>query len=109
MKHAERITPIGAALSALATLLCCLPIGFAAAAATAGLGVVVAALRPWLLGGAVVLLGAGFVQMYYGARACQRRTRTSLVILWVCAAVVVLVILFPQVIASAAADLLPSR
>jgi hypothetical protein len=47
--------------------------------------------------------------MYYGARACRRRTRTSLVILWVCAAVVVLVILFPQVIASAAADLLPSR
>ncbi len=109
MKHGERITPISAALSALATILCCLPIGFAAAAATASLGVVVAALRPWLLGIAVVLLGLGFVQMYYGARACQRRSRTSLVILWVSAAVVALVLLFPQVIASAAADLLPSK
>jgi len=36
MKHAETITPVAAALAALATLACCLPIGFAAAAATAG-------------------------------------------------------------------------
>src|SRR5438309_1092281 len=99
MTRGERITPIGAALSALATLLCCLPIGFAAAAATASVGVVVAALRPWLLGVAVVLLAVGFVQMYHRARACKRRSRTSLVILWVSAVVVALVILFPQVIA----------
>ena len=49
MKHAERITPIAAATSALATLLCCLPIGFAAAA-TANVVMMVAKLCPWLVG-----------------------------------------------------------
>jgi len=108
VKHAERITPIAAASSALATLLCCLPIGFAAAAATASVAVVVAKLQPWLLGAAVVLVGIGFVQVYRRS-ACARRSRATVVILWVCAAVVVLVTLFPQVLATALADLIPSR
>jgi hypothetical protein len=56
MKHAERVTPIAAVTSALATLLCCLPIGFAAAAATASVAAVVGQLRPWLLGASVVFV-----------------------------------------------------
>lgn len=107
MKHSERITPIAASMSAIATLLCCLPIGFAAAAATASAAVVVASLRPWLLGLAVVLLAVGFVQMYRRGNACARRSCTSVVILWVSAAVVLLVTLFPQIVASAIADWLP--
>ena len=35
MKHAEKVAPLAAAASALATLACCLPLGIAAAAATA--------------------------------------------------------------------------
>lgn len=107
MKHAEKITPIAAAASALTTLLCCLPLGFAAAAATASLGLVVATLRPWLLGLAIVLLGVGFVQMYRGIHACRRRSPASLAILWISTAVVVLVTLFPQLVATLAADWLP--
>ena len=34
MKHAEKVTPIAAAFTSLATLACCLPMGFAAAAAS---------------------------------------------------------------------------
>lgn len=108
MKHAEKITPIAAAASALTTLLCCLPLGFAAAA-TASLGLVVATLRPWLLGLAIVLLGVGFVQMYRGKNACRRRNPANLAILWISTAVVVLVALFPQLVATVAADWLPAR
>jgi hypothetical protein len=109
MKHTERLTPIAAALSALTTLLCCLPLGFAAAAATASLSVAVAALRPWLLGASVVLVAIGFVQVYSGRKSCDRRSGATLAILWMCAAIVLLVTLLPQVLATALADLLPSR
>lgn len=108
MKHAERVTPIAAATSALATLLCCLPIGFAAAAATAGVAAVAGQLRPWLLGASVILVAIGFVQVYR-RKSCERRSGATLAILWVSAGIVVLVILFPQAIASVVADLLPSR
>jgi len=56
----------------------------------------------------VLLVAAGFVQVYRRT-SCERRSRTSIAILWVCAAVVVLVTVFPQVIAAAVADFLPSR
>jgi hypothetical protein len=108
MKHSERVTPIAAAASALATLLCCLPIGFAAAAATASVSVVVAKFQPWLLGASVALVVVGFIQVYR-RKSCERRSRATLAVLWTCAAIVVLVTLFPQVMASAIADLLPSR
>ncbi|SRR5712692_8170145 len=108
MKHAEKITPIAAATSALATLLCCLPLGFAAAAATASVAIAVAKLRPWLLGASVLLVAIGFVQVYR-RNACERRSSATLAILWVCAAIVVLVTLFPQLFASALADLTPSK
>lgn len=110
MKHAERITPIAAAAGALATLLCCLPLGFAAAAATASLSLAVETLRPFLLGISFILVAVGFLQVYRGKRQCQvRRSQTSMVIFWVCAAVVLLVTLFPQVVAAAIADLIPAR
>ena len=107
MKHAEKVTPIAAVTSALATLLCCLPIGFAAAAATASVAAVVGQLRPWLLGASVVLVAIGFGQVYR-RKACERRSPATLAILWIGAAIVVVVILFPQAIAGAIANLLPS-
>ena len=108
MKHAERVTPIAAVTTAVATLLCCLPIGFAAAAATASVAAVVGQLRPWLLGASVLLVAIGFVQVYR-KRACERQNPATLAILWISAAVVVIVILFPQAIAGVVADLLPAR
>lgn len=108
MKHAERVTPIAAVTSALATLLCCLPIGFAAAAATASVAAVVGQLRPWLLGASVVLVAVGFVQVYR-KQSCERRSPATLAILWISTAIIVVVILFPQAIAGVVADLVPAR
>lgn len=107
MKHTERVTPVAAVTSALATLLCCLPIGFAAAAASASVAGAAGRLRPWLLGASVVLVAIGFVQVYR-RKACERRSPATLAILWISAAIVAVLILFPQAIASAIADLLPS-
>ena len=56
MRLTERMTPIAAALSALATLACCLPLGISAAVGALGLSVALEALRPWLIGLAVILL-----------------------------------------------------
>jgi hypothetical protein len=57
-------------------------------------------LRPWLLVISVVLLVVGFAQLYVGKSACRRRSRLSVALLWIAVFVVVLVIIFPQVIAS---------
>ena len=100
MRTAERATPMAAVMAALATLGCCLPLGFAGAAVLAGAGVWLQPLRPWLLGGAVVLLGIGFIQLYGRRNQCRKRSRLSLAIFWAAVAVVLLTILFPQVLAS---------
>jgi hypothetical protein len=107
MKHAEKITPIAAAASAVATLICCLPVGFAAAAATASLSAVVLSYRPWILGASMLLLVVGLVQVMRVQRACSTRSRASVAIFALSATTVLLVVFFPQVIASLIADWLP--
>jgi hypothetical protein len=111
MKHTEKIAPLAAALSALATLACCLPVGFAAAAALATVGVVVAPLRQWFLGGALVLLVFGAVQVNRKQRACATggggTAWSSILILSASAVIVLVVALFPQVIATILADWMP--
>jgi hypothetical protein len=57
-------------------------------------------LRPWLLVSAVMLLGIGFIQLYLRRNQCEKRSPLSIALFWVAAVVVVLVILFPQLIAS---------
>src|SRR5580700_6123483 len=52
---------------------CCLPLGFAAALGTAGASTLFAALRPWLLGISVVLLGVGFWQQRTAKRCAAKR------------------------------------
>src|SRR5438477_13082823 len=98
MKVGERAAPVAAALSALATLACCLPLGIAGGVATLGLSVVFESLRPWLSGFAVILLVVGLVQMYRG-RSCQRRSRLTVILFGVSAVIVLGVIAFPQKIA----------
>lgn len=107
MKHSEKIAPAAAVLSAFSTLACCLPLGFAAAAGAAGLGVALAPLRPWLLGLSVVLLLVGLWQLYRGKAACRRRSPVSLALFCVSAILVLAVLVFPQAVASFLADHLP--
>jgi hypothetical protein len=107
MNHGERIAPLAAAATALATLACCLPVGIAAAAATASLGAVVAEYRGWFLLASVALLAVGVVQWHRAQRQCSARKGGSLAILGISATIVVLVALFPQVIAAMVAAWLP--
>lgn len=107
MRHADRVTPIAAVASALAALTCCLPVTFAAAAATASLGALAARYRPWLIGLSVALLVLGFVQMSRTARRCGRRSIGTSIVFWTSAAVVTLVVVFPQLVAAVIADWLP--
>jgi hypothetical protein len=107
MKHAEKITPIAAATSAVATLVCCLPVGFAAAAAFGSVSAVVVSYRPWFLGASMLLLLSGVVQVRRVQRTCPTRNTGSIAILIASAAVVLLVIFFPQVVATLVADWLP--
>ena len=103
MKHVEKITPIAAMLSAVATLACCLPVTFAAAAATASLGAIAAQYR-WLLVGLSGILLVVAVFQIRTARSCGRRSTASLVIFAGSGIVVLLVVLFPQVLAGMLAD-----
>lgn len=96
---------VGAILTSLLTLGCCLPLPFLGAAGLAGASVFLAGARPWLLGLSLILLGAGFYQVYRGMRCRARQSKTAIVLLSLATLVVVLLLLFPQVIASVLADL----
>lgn len=92
-------------MSALGTLACCLPFGIAGAVGALGLSVVLETLRPWLIAAAVILLAISGVQMYRNGRKCRRRSRLSLVLFILSAAIVAAVILFPQALAELMATL----
>jgi hypothetical protein len=96
---------VGAILTSLLTLGCCLPLPFLGAAGLAGASVFLAGARPWLLGLSVILLGAGFYQVYRGMRCRARQSKTAIALLGLATLVVVLLLLFPQVVASVLADL----
>jgi hypothetical protein len=104
VKIAERAAPIAAAISALATLACCLPVGIAGAVGALGLSVALASARPWLIGLALTLLSVGLFQLYGRQRSCQRRSRLSLVLFGVSAIIVVSVIAFPHRLAGVLAS-----
>jgi hypothetical protein len=107
MKHGEKIAPVMAAVTGLATLACCLPMGFAAAAVTASLSMAVATYQPWFLGASVLLLFVGGVQLRQTQRTCGTRSYSSLIVFGFSAVIVVLVVVFPQVLAGLLADWLP--
>ena len=107
MKHTEKIASVAAALSALATLTCCLPIAFVAGTASASLAMVAGSYRWSFLGASVVLLAVGAVQLVRARRACRPRGAASLGILGTSATIVLVVVLFPQMIAGLLADWMP--
>lgn len=99
MKKIESLAPAAAVVAALGTLMCCLPVAFLGAAGLAELSLWSARLHWWLLGSALVLLAAGFAQMY-GRRSCKTRGRASRMMLWIALGIVAAVILFPQWLAT---------
>lgn len=105
MKVTERVAPVVGALSALATLACCLPLGIAGAVGALGLSVVLASVRPWLIGFSIVCLSVGLFQLFRGHRTCRRRSRLSLVLFGLSAVIVLAVIVFPQKVAEVMAAL----
>jgi hypothetical protein len=107
MKNSETATPVAAAVTALSTMLCCLPGSLAAAAATTSVGLFVIDYQPWFLGASVVLLVIGGLQLRRARRACSTSSKASAVVLGVSAAIVVMSVLFPQLLAGFFADLLP--
>ena len=107
MKHTDKIAPIAAALSAFATLACCLPIAFVAGTASATLAMVAGTYRWSFLGASVVLLAVGAMQLVQARRACRTRESASLAIFGVSATIVLVVVLFPQMIAGLLADWRP--
>jgi hypothetical protein len=96
---------LGAMVSTLLALGCCLPFPFLGAAGLAGASVFLSAARPWLLGFSVVLLGVGFVQVYQGMKCRARQSRIALFLLGLAAVLVVFLLFFPQVLASMLADI----
>ena len=91
---------MAAVIAVLSTLFCCLPLTFLGALGLAGASARLQSFRPWLLGNAAVLLGIGFIQLYFRRNQCQKRSPLSIAFFWGAAVIVLLVILFPQLIAS---------
>lgn len=90
---------IVALISVVASITCCLPLAFLAALGAASASAVFAALRPWLLVLSAVMLAIGFVQLYR-ERKCARRSVPAVALLWVAVAIFLVMLLFPQQLAS---------
>lgn len=104
MRIGERVTPILAAVSAVSTLACCLPLGGAALLGLGGLLAAAGRYQQWLLPGSGVLLAVGGVLTWRSRRVCHRTSKVSLVILALSAIVVSLVMFFPQTVAGLLTD-----
>jgi hypothetical protein len=95
---------VAAILSSVATMSCCLPVGFAAALGTGAASAFFTTLRPWLLGLSIALLALGFWQQHRAKQCALRGRWMGSFLLWAAVAVVVGMILFPQEIAAFLAD-----
>jgi uncharacterized membrane protein YidH (DUF202 family) len=95
----ERTTPLAAIFAALTTLPCCLPLSFLGAG-LAGAIAWTGSYRAWFLALAAVLLIVGFVQIYRGRNQCRKRSHLSVALFWTSVVLVVVIVFFPQVIAS---------
>ena len=101
MKAVERAAPVAAIVAAFLALMCCLPFGLVGALGLASIGVWIAPLRPWLLGAAGLLLVLGFWQIYRRGKQCGTRpSPVSVALFWAAVVVVVLVTIFPQLVAN---------
>jgi hypothetical protein len=99
VKVLERTTPVAAVAAALTTLACCLPLSFLGAG-LAGALAWTGSYRAWFLVLAAVFLIIGFVQIYRGRNQCKKRSPVSVALFWTSVVLVVVIVFFPQVIAS---------
>ena len=86
--------------SAVAASSCSLPLlPFVAAAGLAGGAAWFAAVRPYLLGASVLLIGFAFFQAHRAKKCNCRPSKASTAVLWLSTAIVAVMIFFPQVVA----------
>jgi hypothetical protein len=95
---------LAAILSSVATITCCLPLGFAAALGAGAASAFFTTLRPWLLVISVALIGFGFWQQRRATQCSVKGRKLRQVLLWSAVVIVAAMILFPQQIAGFLAD-----
>lgn len=104
----RRATGVSASLlavvSSLASIACCLPLGFVAALGAAGASAFLLKYRGWLLALSVVLLGIGFWQRRRVKQCSAKPSVAGAVFLWIAVIVVAGMIIFPQQVAGFIAD-----
>ena len=105
MKQGSGISAsVGAMVSSLATMACCLPLAFASALGAAGASAFLLKFRLWFLGLSIILLAFGFWQQRRARLCSVKRNYLSAVLLWTAVVLVVGMIIFPQEIAGFIAD-----
>ncbi len=110
MKQGSGISAsVGAILSSLATMVCCLPLAFAGAIGAAGVSAFLLKFRIWFLGLSIALLGIGFWQQRRAHQCAVKGRIVGQVLLWTAVVVVLGMILFPQHIAGFIADRLSGQ
>lgn len=101
------LASLAAVGSVLAASSCCWPIlPFVAAAGFASGSAFLSAARPYLLGISILSISYGFYQAWRAKKCRRQQSAMVSVLLWASAVFVVISFLFPQVLASAAANLL---
>jgi len=97
---------LAALVSVLAAGACCLPVGtIALTAGAAGGALLLDRAQPFLMPASVALLCLAFYQTYWRKRSCARRPLAGQIVLWMSAAAVASLVLFPQWVALLAAKL----
>ena len=104
MKLPEKLAPAGALTAALLSIGCCLPFAIPAALGLAGVSAFASAYQPWMIGASFALLVAGIVQIVRRPACGRRRSRASIVLLGVSAALVLAVVFAPQSVAGFLAE-----
>ncbi len=95
---------LAAIVSSLATMACCVPLGFVAAIGAAGASAFVLRFRPWFLVFSIALVGVGFWQQRRAKQCGVKDRLIGQLLLWTAVAIVLAMILFPQQIAGFLAD-----
>jgi hypothetical protein len=92
---------LAAIAAALAATSCCMPLlPFVVAAGTAASSAWLLAFQPFLLGTSVLLIAFGFYQGWRVKQCGRRPSAVSAVLLWISTALVGMMLLFPQILAS---------
>jgi len=107
MKLSTKIMPVAAAVAALSTLACCLPLSLSAAVGVATLGVLLEPYRTGLIAISITFLAIGVFQLYRFKRTCRKNSVSDIVVVVLSGIIVVGLSLFPQAIAVLLADLFP--